>query len=65
MHLVLKDPPPPCNSLALVQATAGVGPVSIWYLILLQWLHEKGPVSLGLEIFGCLLLLAVKEPKFS
>ena len=26
-------PPPPCISYALVQATAGVGTVLIWYLI--------------------------------
>ena len=31
--LVVLPPPPPCISYALVQATAGVGTVLIWYLI--------------------------------
>ena len=36
-HMVAEYPllhtPPPCNGYALVQATAGVGTVLIWYLI--------------------------------
>ena len=32
-HHRITPPPPLCNSYALVQATAGVGTVFIWYLI--------------------------------
>ena len=31
--VIVPPPPPPCISYALVQATAGVGTVLIWYLI--------------------------------
>ena len=34
---LLVPPPPPCLSYALVQATAGVGTVLIWYLILIRY----------------------------